>query len=277
MFPLPRPPEATPLATAQRVSRLLTPPCLCLGVAACALGCLYPFYIAIDVSLQTVAQLGGLAQWPVTPGWSEWKTLLMDLAGSQGTVHGIDTLALSVMVVVVSLFLGATAHSAFGGRPHSGRGRALATLGATLLPQVALLTSLFELPQMMHVYNHWWGLAMPYLTFTLPFAVWAAMASADRWPVPRPGGPPRPSGAPFQAMLFQALLVTALLAFIAAWGEFMFAVTLLLDSTQHAAPASATLTPRWLGAAWDSSLWGAALALSVVVAAGSLRRRLRAG
>lgn len=246
-----------------------------LVAAALAAACFYPFHLAIDASLRALAVLGGHAGWPLMPSPSEWTALLQDVVAGGASVPRLRTLAVAAGVVLVALFLGATARYAFGGASPRGHRRILPLLGATLLPQVALLSCLFELPAMQHVYNHWWGLAMPYLTFTLPFAVWGALVFADRAPARRHPASGR-DGCALWPSLASALLATGLLAFIAAWGEFMHSATAVLDSTQLSRPVLAPAVPGlFAGPAGPTLASGLAAAGLAALATALVPRLLR--
>jgi trehalose/maltose transport system permease protein len=246
-----------------------------LLVAAFALLCLYPFFLAIVTTLKSLAALFGLALWPATPSLNNCLALIAQALAQPSTGHLVNLLAVSFMVVVVSLFLGVTADYAFGRAPFRGRCSTLAVLAMTMLPQVAALSLVFELMSKMEHYNHWWGLTLPYMIFTLPFAVWVVVAFA--------GQPRRSSGVAYAGAavslrgivrrvvwpaLYPALLATGLLAFIAAWNEFMFALTFVLDTTQRSPPMSFSLTDvaGHADAPWATIMAGVALAAFPAIA-----------
>lgn len=241
--------------------------------AAFALACLLPCYLALLTSLQSIGALVGLAHWPATPSTIEWLTLLADMFSPPFTRHIAATLAGSFMVVLVSLFLGVTADYAFGRTPFRRRAGTLVVLGATLLPQVVVLSSVFEVARTLHLYNHWWALTMPYLIFTLPFAVWAVMVFTSR-PLAAPSSPQRGVGRRMLwPILAPSLLATALVAFIAAWSEFMFSLTFVLDNTQRSPPQSTTLPCSREQVEWAIA---AVLAPAAVFALARWRRRISA-
>jgi trehalose/maltose transport system permease protein len=66
----------------------------------------------------------------------------------------------------------------------------------------------------------------------------------------------------FLPLLWPALVSTGLLAFIAAWNEFMFALTFVIDNDQRTVPVSISLIT---GASRYDIPWGKIMAASVVV------------
>ena len=214
----------------------------CVGAALLALACLYPFYVALAASLRALLGLFGRTPWPAVPDASVAGTVMVRAAAHLLGSGWTPTLTLPMVAIVMALFLGVTADYAFGPAWRGLRARLLTVLGLTLMPQLAALAGLFDALRTLRLYNHWWGLATPYLTFTLPFVVWAVMGCTGR-----DGG--RRS---FGSVLRPALLATGLVAYIAAWNEFMYALVPVLDSTQEARPGSGSVggDPGVAEAAW---------------------------
>ena len=66
----------------------------------------------------------------------------------------------------------------------------------------------------------------------------------------------------FMPLLWPALVSTALLAFIGAWNEFLFALTFVVDDTQRTVPVGISLLSA------DTAFeipWGSIMAASVIV------------
>ena len=123
--------------------------------------------------------------------------------------------------------------------PASAAGRLLlfTILGVSMFPQIAVLSGMFELVRALGLYNTLLALILSYMIFTLPFTVWvldhlhARAAAGDRG-----GGDRRrrhavdDHDAVFLPLMGPALVTTGLLAFIAAWNEFLFALTFTLST-----------------------------------------------
>lgn len=183
----------------------------------------------------------------------------------------VNSLMVSVAVVAVSLFLGVTAAYALGRVQFKGRGILLvAILAVSMFPQVAVLAGMFEMMRTFGLYNKSIGLVLPYLIFTLPFTVWvlttfirdlpkeieeaAIMDGCTPWRIIKDV---------FMPLMWPALVSTGLLAFVAAWNEFLFALTFVNDDAQRTVPVAISLIGG--GASSQELPWGKLMAASVIV------------
>ena len=249
--------------------RILYKSGLYLLVALISVFCLFPFYFAIVTSLKSGTELFSTALWPVAPSIKNYIALFTVAEQPFGR-HIFNSLGVSAMVVIASLFLGVTAAYALGRITFKGKGLLLLTiLAVSMFPQVAVLSGMFELMQAIGFYNHWWGLALPYMVFTLPFTVWVLTTFVRDLPKELEEAAIMDGCTPwgiitkvFLPVMWPALVTTGLLAFIAAWNEFMFALTFVLDNTQRTVPVSISLIS---GADKYEIPWGKIMAASVLV------------
>lgn len=234
-----------------------------------SLFCLFPFYFAIVTSLKSGTELFSTTLWPAAPSLKNYVALFTVAEQPFGR-HIFNSLGVSFMVVVVSLFLGVTAAYALGRITFKGRGLLLLTvLAVSMFPQVAVLSGMFELMQAIGFYNHWWGLTLPYMVFTLPFTVWVLTTFVRDLPKELEEAAIMDGCSPwgvitkvFLPLMWPALVTTGLLAFIAAWNEFMFALTFVLDNNDRTVPVSISLIS---GADKYEIPWGKIMAASVLV------------
>jgi trehalose/maltose transport system permease protein len=128
---------------------------------------------------------------------------------------------------------------------------------------------MFELIRGLGLYNNLAGLVISYTIFTLPFTVWvlttfmrdlpkeleeaAIMDGAKPWDI---------ITKVFMPLMWPALVTTGLLAFIAAWNEFLFALTFTLTNEMRTVPVAIALIS---GASQFELPWGNIMAASVIV------------
>jgi len=242
---------------------------LYLLVGLISLFCLFPFYFAIVTSLKSGTELFSTSLWPSAPSIKNYIALFTVAEQPFGR-HIFNSLGVSAMVVIASLFLGVTAAYALGRITFKGKGLLLLTiLAVSMFPQVAVLSGMFELMQAIGFYNHWWGLALPYMVFTLPFTVWVLTTFVRDLPKELEEAAIMDGCTPwgiitkvFLPVMWPALVTTGLLAFIAAWNEFMFALTFVLDNNDRTVPVSISLIS---GADKYEIPWGKIMAASVLV------------
>ena len=231
--------------------------------------CLFPFYYAIVTSLKSGTELFSTSLWPDAPSLKNYIAMFTVSEHPFGR-HILNSVAVSTLVVIASLFLGVTASYALGRIQFRGRGLLLLTvLAVSMFPQVAVLSGMFELMQAFGLYNHWWGLTLPYMVFTLPFTVWVLTTFVRDLPKELEEAAIMDGCTPwgiitkvFLPVMWPALVTTGLLAFIAAWNEFMFALTFVLNNNDRTVPVSISLIS---GADKYEIPWGKIMAASVLV------------
>ena len=238
-----------------------------LLVAAIVLYSLFPFYYAIVTSLRPATQLFDPAWLPRALTLANYAAVFSEQPFGRNLAN---SLAVSAAVVAIAMAAGLTAAYALARIRFRGRGLLLATiLGVSMFPQVAILSGLFELIRALGLYNHPASLVFSYLVFTLPFTVWilttflrelprelehAAMVDgASAW---------QTLTRVFLPLMPPAMATTALLAFIAAWNEFLFALTFTLTEAQRTVPVAIALMS---GASRYELPWGNIMAASVIV------------
>jgi trehalose/maltose transport system permease protein len=236
-------------------------------VAVIVVIAIFPFYYAIITSLKAGSALFDISYWPKAVTFSNYQGVL-----SRGSF--LRNLGNSVMiasiVVAVSLLLAVTASYALARVRFRGRGLLLLTiLSVSMFPQIAVLAGLFELIRFVGIFNTPFALIFSYMIFTLPFTVWvlttfmrdlpieieeaAIVDGASSWVIVT---------QVFMPLMWPALVTTGLLAFIAAWNEFLFALTFTSSNSQRTVPVAIALLS---GDSQFEIPWGSIMAASVIV------------
>lgn len=229
----------------------------------------FPFVYAVATSFKSGSALFEPGLWPSSVSLDNYISLFT-LAEQPFGRHILNSVMVSILVVTLSLFLGVSAAYALGRITFKGRGLLLtAILGVSMFPQVAVLAGMFELIRFLGLYNKSLGLVLPYMIFTLPFTVWVLTTFMKQLPKELEEAAIMDGCSPwriikdvFMPLLWPALVSTGLLAFIAAWNEFLFALTFVLDNSQRTVPVSISLIS---GASKYDIPWGNIMAASVLV------------
>ena len=227
---------------------------------------LFPFYWAVVSSLKTGTALFGAALIPTSPTVSNYRDAF---TGQPFALSILNSVIVAGCVVLISLAVSSSAAFAFGRIDFRGRkALLLMILGVSMFPQVAVLSGLFELIRAMGLYNTRSGLILSDMILTLPFTVWTLTTFMRALPreleeaaVIDGAGPWTVLLRVFLPLLTPALATTGLLAFIAAWNEFLFALTLTLDQARTVPVAISQIS----GASEHELPWGVVMAASVVV------------
>jgi len=249
------------------MKRLLSLGGLYLLVALIIFYAVFPFYYAIVSSLKPPSRLFVVEYVPSMWSWENYVSVFREQPFARNI---LNSLVVSVSVVALSLLLGVTAAYALGRVQFRGRGTLLLTiLAVSMFPQVAVLSGMFELVRGFGLYNTLFSLMLSYMIFTIPFTVWVLTTFMKGLPKELEEAAIMDGATPwtiitrvFMPLLWPALVTTGLLAFIAAWNEFLFALTFTLTNTQRTVPVAIALIT---GSSQHELPWGNIMAASVIV------------
>jgi trehalose/maltose transport system permease protein len=240
---------------------------------ACVLGVLvavwavFPLYYALITSVTPSGRLFEAGWWPVAWTAESYLGVFRDQPFAWNILNSV---IVATGVVGVSLLLGLTSAYALTRIELRGRGALLAAvLAVSMFPQVAVLAGMFELIRWLGLYNTRSGLGLSYLILTLPFTVWLLATFMREVPRELEEAAIMDGATPwvivtriFVPLLAPALVSTGLLAFVAAWNEFLFALTFTLTESARTVPvAIASMS----GASAHELPWGRIMAASVLV------------
>jgi trehalose/maltose transport system permease protein len=238
-----------------------------LLVTVIVLYAVFPFYYAIVSSLKPASQLFRVDYFPRDWYWGNYVSVFREQPFARNIFNSV---LVATSVVGMSLLLGVTAAYALARVQFRGRGMLLlAILGISMFPQVAVLSGMFALIKALGLYDNLLALTLSYMLFTLPFTVWllttfmrglskeledaAVMDGASPWII---------ITRIFVPLMWPAMVTTGLLAFIAAWNEFLFALTFTLTESERTVPVAIALIS---GTSQHELPWGNIMAASVIV------------
>jgi trehalose/maltose transport system permease protein len=236
-------------------------------VALLLLYTLFPFYWAFVSSLKSGSALFDTALWPHAPAWRNYVEVFSEQPFGRNI---LNSMFVAGTTVTVSLVLAVGAAYAFSRTQFRGRGTLLAViLSISMFPQVAVLSGMFELIRALGLYNRLGGLIFSYLIITLPFTVWVLTTYMRELPRELEEAALVDGATALQVvtriflpLMGPALVSTGLIAFIAAWNEFLFALTFTLTSEKRTVPVAIALIS---GASAYELPWGHIMAASVIV------------
>jgi trehalose/maltose transport system permease protein len=193
---------------------------------------MFPFYWAFRSSITPDADLFAtpVQYFPNNPTLDNYRSVLED----DNFIRALFNSAIvAASVTVLALMIGAFASYAIGRFAFRGRTPVLyIVLAMTMFPQIAVLGSLYTLITEAGLYNSLWSLILTYLIFTLPFTVWVLTTFFQQMPKELEEAAYVDGATPFQVfykvllpLAAPGLVTTGLLAFIAAWNEFLFALS----------------------------------------------------
>ena len=236
----------------------------CFVVAVC---CIFPFYWAIVSSLRENADLFSTEILPSRITLENYQYIFTDITFGNSFWNSVVVATLTSLIALIICLFAAypLARHHFAGRKRI----LLMALSVTTLPHVAVLSGMFEMIRILDIYNEKSALILAYMIITVPFTLWtmtnfmksvpkdieeaAIMDGASQYIILR---------EIFFPILSPAVITTGLLAFIAAWNEFLFALTFTLTNQSRTVPVSLAL---FSGASQHESPHGLIMAASVIV------------
>ncbi|WP_163836583.1 carbohydrate ABC transporter permease [Spartinivicinus ruber] len=228
---------------------------------------LFPFYYAIVTSLKSKSELFSVDLLLNKIQLVNYQSVL----SSESFLWSIaNSVLVASAVVGISLLAAITAAYALGRIEFKGR-RALLVivLAVSMFPQVAVLAGLFEVIRWFDLYNNLLSLVISYTLFTLPFTVWVLTTFMRQLPKELEDAALIDGATPWTTLtrilmplIWPAVITTGLLAFIAAWNEFLFALTFTLTDDQRTVPVAIALIS---GSSQHELPWGNIMAASVIV------------
>lgn len=182
---------------------------------------------------------------------------------------GIALIATTVAVLIGTMAAYAVARLNFPGK------RLLVgiSLLIAMFPPISLVSPLFDIERSIGLFDTWLGLIIPYITFSLPLAIYTLSAFFREIPWELEKAAKMDGATPLQA--FRSVIVplaapgvftTAILVFIFCWNDFLFAISLTSTSaSQTATVAIANFTGASQFAEPTGSISAAAVLLTIPI------------
>ena len=178
---------------------------------------------------------------------------------------GIALIATLIAVVLASMAAYAIARLDFPGKTLI----LTMALAIAMFPPISIVGPLYNLWRNLGLFDTWPGLIIPYMTFTLPLAIYTLSAFFREIPWELEQAAQIDGATPWQAftkviapLAAPGVFTTAILVFIFAWNDFVFAVSLTSTSAAQTVPAAISQFP---GASQFQQPTGSIAAAAVVV------------
>jgi multiple sugar transport system permease protein len=256
------------------VKRLLGVPPLLLAV----LFCTGPFLWQVLTSLRPEDELTSLAL-PSALSLESYQRAF----GGQALLGRamLNSTAVALVTTALSLFVGAAAAFALAKLPMRGRRLLLGgALLASMFPSVATLSPLYLVIRALGLRDHLLGLVLPYTTFALPMTIWILHGFFRGLPDELYRAAVIDGCTPFQAfrkvmlpLAAPGLGTTAILVFISAWNELVYALTFISSPEARTVPVAISMFAGEHREPWGEIAAASVLAMLPVIAAALLFQR----
>jgi multiple sugar transport system permease protein len=237
-----------------------------IGILVVLLYALIPVAWMLSLSLKTPTQVSARKFYSGI-SFKNYDVIFSDDTFLRALVNsiGIAGIATFISIVLAAMAAYATSRLDFTGKTVILSG----ALAVAMFPPISIVGSLFELWRSIGLYDTWLGLIIPYMTFTLPLAIYTLSAFFREIPWELEQAAQVDGATPFQA--FRKIIVplaapgvftAAILVFIFAWNDFIFANTLTSTDNARTVPAALAF---FTGASQFEQPIGAISAAAVVV------------
>ena len=215
-----------------------------IGFVLILVWCLLPVVWIISLSFKPVAETAAGSPQFLPKDWTiqNYKDILTDgdFLDALRNSFGIALIATFLSVVFATLAAYAIARLEFRGK----RIVLSLALAIAMFPVVALVGPLFDLWRTFHLFNTWPGLIIPYMTFTLPLAIWTLSAFFREIPWEMEQAAQVDGATSWQAfrkvivpLAAPGVFTAAILTFFFAWNEFVLAISLTSTTKSRTVPA----------------------------------------
>lgn len=228
---------------------------------------LIPVAWIISLSLKRGADLNDNRFFPRTVSFEHYRAIFQDpqFPAALWNSVGIGVIATVLAVILATFAAYAIVRLDFPGKQLILSG----ALAIAMFPPIAIIGPLFNLWRQIGLFDTWLGLILPYMTFTLPLAIWTLSAFFREIPWDLDKAARVDGATPFQAfckvivpLAAPGIFTAAILVFIFAWNDFLFAVSLTSTNQARTVPAAIAF---FTGASRFELPTGSIAAASVVV------------
>ena len=181
-----------------------------------------------------------------------------------------NSIGIALISTVIAVVLASMAAYAIARLDFPGKTLILTmALAIAMFPAISIVGPLYNMWRNLGLFDTWLGLIIPYMTFTLPLAIYTLSAFFREIPWELEQAAQIDGATPFQAftkviapLAAPGVFTTAILVFIFAWNDFIFAVSLTSTSNAQTVPAAISQFP---GASQFQQPTGSIAAAAVVV------------
>ena len=229
--------------------------------------CLIPVLWIISLSLKKPADIGDQRFLPKSISFDNYSNVF---STATFTAALRNSIGIALIATIISITLAAMAAYAITRLEFSGKALILSgALAIAMFPPISIVGSLFDLWRRIGLFDTWLGLIIPYMTFALPLAIYtlAAFFREIPWDLDKAAQVDR--ATPWQAftkvmvpLAAPGVFTAAILVFIFAWNDFLFAIVLTSTDASRTVPAALAF---FTGGSQFTDPTGAIAAAAVVV------------
>ncbi|MFB5662403.1 carbohydrate ABC transporter permease [Alteribacillus sp. HJP-4] len=197
-----------------------------------------------------------------------------------------NSVAISGLTTIIAIVFASLAAYAVTRLPIRFKGLILGTvLAASMFPQIAIISPIYNIITSLGLRNSYTGLVIPYITISLPLAIWILSTFFQKIPYALEDSAKIDGATPFQTfrkiifpLAAPGVFTTAILVFIAAWNEYLFALTINSQDSMRTVPVGISLYQSQYTVPWgDITAATVMVTIPIVIVVLFFQRRIVAG
>jgi multiple sugar transport system permease protein len=250
---------------------------------------IFPVFWILMLALKDPATVTDGRLIPAKWSLENFKGIFSGDTGSIFTKALVNSLGIAAISTILAVLLAMMAAYAISRLNFPGKTAILTvSLAIAMFPPIAIVGPLYNMWRTLGLFDTWLGLIIPYMTFTLPLAIYTMSAFFREIPWELEQAAQVDGATPFQAfrkviapLAAPGVFTTAILVFIFAWNDFVFAVSLTStpDGAQTVPPAISSFTGASQFQTPTASIAAAAVVVTVpiIIIVLFFQRRIVAG
>lgn len=223
---------------------------IAVGALLILVWCLLPVAWIISLSFKSQESItnGNPGFLPGDGTFAGWDNYVAAWDNEQFRKAIFNSIGISLIATLLSVIIATLAAYAIARLEFKGKKLVLTTaLAIAMFPVVSLVGPLFDMWRAIGLYDTWLGLIIPYMSFTLPLAIWTLSAFFREIPWEMEQAAQVDGATSWQAfrkvivpLAAPGVFTAAILTFFFAWNDFVFGIS--LTSTEAARPIPASLS-----------------------------------
>lgn len=222
------------------------------GIVVVIVYALVPVAWIVSLSLKPAGEISQGGFLPKNPSFENYGNPFRGDTGvfQDGQFRAALVNSLSIAAIATLLAVALATFAAYAIVRLDFPGKVLIMSGAlaiAMFPPVAIIGPLFNMWRSLGLFDTKLGLIIPYMTFTLPMAIWTLSAFFREIPWDLDKAARVDGATPFQAfrkviapLAAPGMFTSAILVFVFAWNDFLFATALTSTNKARTVPAAIT-------------------------------------
>jgi multiple sugar transport system permease protein len=217
-----------------------------IGLGVVLFYALVPVLWLVSLSLKSPATVSDKRVIPQSVSFDNYTALFQGGFDSPMLRPLINSIVIALIATTIAVTLASFTAYAIARLDFPGKFLILAgALAIAMFPPISVVGPLFDMWRALGLYDTYPGLVIPYLTFALPLAIYTMVAFFREIPWELEQAAQVDGATPWQAftriilpLAAPGVFTAAILVFIFAWNDFVFAITLTSSNNARTVPAA---------------------------------------